>query len=173
MKKCSYCGRENQDEALACCECGNQFDDVPKTETDARLSDPALTPVVVAGFSSLQQASVLVGLLQEAGIEAWIPEEYAEQVFSGVIALERLTVRVAAKDYGAAMAVVAEGAESPPTATSSSATAARAQSASEHEPVEDKNRIDDPGSRKPCVSCRASIPRQAKVCPECGWTQPL
>lgn len=168
MKKCSYCGRENQDGALACCECGNQFDDVPKTEMDARLSDPALTPVVVARFSSLQQASVLVGRLQEAGIEAWIPEEFAEQVFSGVIALERLTVRVAAKDYGAATAVIAESAESAPTATSSSAT-----TASEHEPVEDKKRIDDPPGRKSCVSCRASIPREAKVCPECGWTQPL
>src|SRR3974390_1062214 len=127
MKKCSYCGGENQDEALACSECGNEFHVVPEAETDPRLLDPALTPVVVAKFSSLQQASVLVGRLEEAGIQAWIPEEYAEQVFSGVIGLERLTVRVAAKDYRAAMAVIGEGAEMPPTTTSSGQPPARAQ----------------------------------------------
>ena len=58
---------------------------------------------------------MLAGRLAAAGIEAYIPEEYAEQVFSGVVALERLTVRVAAKDYEAAKAIVAESGEVTPT----------------------------------------------------------
>jgi hypothetical protein len=172
MKKCSYCGRENREEALACSECGTEFDAIPESKTDPGLLDPALNPVVVARFSSLQQASVLAGRLEEAGIQAWIPEEYAEQVFSGVIALERLTVRVAAKDYNAAMAVIAEGTEAHPATTSSGDSAAKAETGSEHRAVGQPGATDDPRGRKVCVSCGKAIPHEAVLCPECGWTQP-
>ena len=167
MKKCSYCGREKRDEALACSECGTEFDAVPETAADPELSDPALAPVVVASFTTLQEASLLVGRLEAAGIQAWIPEEYSEQVFSGVIALERLTVRVAAKDYDGAMAVIHES----PT-TSANDSSAKAQTGLEHQAVGQPETTDDPRGRKLCVSCDAAIPYEATTCPKCGWTQP-
>jgi hypothetical protein len=108
MKKCPYCGRENEAAALACVECGKEFEPPPSSETDSQLLDPALSPVVVATFTSLPEASLLVDRLEAAGIEADIPEEYSPQVFSGVIALEQLTVRVAAKDYEAAKRIAAD-----------------------------------------------------------------
>ena len=172
MKKCSYCGRENRDEAPACSECGNTFDSVPESEADPSLSDPALSPVVVARFSSLQQASVLAGLLEQAGIPSWIPEEYAEQVFSGVVGLERLTVQVAAKDYDAAMAVIAESEQALPATTTPGDSAANAEAGSEPFPVSQSATINDQAGRKLCVSCQKAIPKEAERCPECGWTQP-
>src|SRR5579864_416128 len=111
MKKCNYCGRENADAAVACSGCGKPLDAARAPEPAADLRDPALAPVVVATFSSLQEASILVDRLAAAGVEATIPEEY-EQVFSGIIPLTRLTVRVAAKDYQAALEVLNEGADS-------------------------------------------------------------
>ncbi len=74
-------------------------------EPEPQLRDPAFSPVVVGTFSSLQEAKLLADRLEAAGIEAEIPEEYAPQVFSAVIPLELMTVRVAAKDYEAARAV--------------------------------------------------------------------
>jgi hypothetical protein len=108
MKNCPYCGHVNEDNATACAGCGETLPAPSKSKVDPRLVDPALDPKIVATFSNLEQASVLKARLEAAGIEAWIPEEYEPQVFSAVISLERITVRVAAKDFPAAQAVLAE-----------------------------------------------------------------
>ncbi|SRR5258708_6500929 len=108
MRKCEYCGGENDDVSVACCKCGQELEVLPAPAPLTDLLDPAFSPVIVATFSSLQEASLLADRLEAAGIEAFIPEEFATQVFSAVIPLERLTVRVAAKDHAAAMAVVSE-----------------------------------------------------------------
>jgi len=127
MKKCAYCGCPNEDTEVGCAECGEQLETSSSPDPEPQALDPALSPVIVAQFTNLQQASVLAGRLEAAGIQASIPEEYSEQIFSGVIGLERLTVRVAAKDYKAAMAVVAEGVEATSTSVppGSSGTEAR------------------------------------------------
>jgi hypothetical protein len=64
--------------------------------------------VVVGTFSSLLEAKLLADRLEAAGIEAYIPEEYAPQVWSAVIPLELMSVRVPAKDYEAAKVIAAE-----------------------------------------------------------------
>jgi len=106
MKKCSYCGRESEDAAVACRECGKEFG--AEAAPEVELTDPALSPVIVATQDSLQEAQLLVDRLAAAGIEAFIPEEYSTQVFSAVVPLEPLTVRVAARDAEAARAILAE-----------------------------------------------------------------
>lgn len=109
MKTCSYCGRENEDAVSFCSGCGQSFSAPPaplESKVDPRLVDPALAPVAVATFHSLTEAELLLSRLQAAGIEAYIPEEYTSDVFSGVIPFELVTVRVAAKDYEDAKAVV-------------------------------------------------------------------
>jgi len=173
MKKCAYCGCPNEDTAVGCAECGEQFERSSSLEPEPQSLDPALSPVIVAQFSSLQQASVLAGRLEAAGIQASIPEEYSEQIFSGVVGLERLTVRVAAKDYEAAMAVVGEGAE----ATS---TSVPPRSSGRQKDARPEKRDADTGAeetstqeaRQLCESCGAEIPETAHLCPKCGWTQP-
>lgn len=122
MKNCSYCGQPNEDAATVCSGCGEEFPIPAPSQTDPQLEDPTLSLVTLATFSSLAEASLLVGRLETAGIEACIPEEYAEGVFSGIIPLERLTVRVAARDYEAAKMVLAEWNQgSEPTAPSPTA----------------------------------------------------
>lgn len=173
MKKCAYCGRENEDGAVACAGCGEQFETSSPPDPEPRSLDPALSPVIVAQFSNLQQASLLAGRLEAAGIQACIPEEYSEQIFSGVVGLERLTVRVAAKDYEAAKAVFAEGAEA--TSTSVAPGSATTQ---EDAPPEKRaadtlaEETSNQEGRKLCESCGAEIPETAHLCPKCGWTQP-
>ncbi len=106
MKICAYCGHQNEDAAVSCVECGKQFE--TRKTPDPELLDPSLSPKVVATFNLLQEAKLLVDRLQAAGIDADIPEEYGSQVFSAVIPLEPITVRVAAKDYPAAISLLGE-----------------------------------------------------------------
>lgn len=107
MKTCPSCGHVNADSATACAGCGKSFPATSRGKVDPQLKDPTLAPKIVATFSNLEQASVLKARLEAAGIETWIPEEFEPQVFSAVISLENITVRVAAKDYEAAQAVLA------------------------------------------------------------------
>ena len=108
MKTCPACGHANEDTAKACAGCGKAFPSASRSKVDPQLVDPALAPKIVATFSNLEQASVLKARLEAAGLEAWIPEEYEPQVFSAVIPLERITVRVTTKDYEAAQAVLSQ-----------------------------------------------------------------
>lgn len=167
MKRCAYCGCPNEDSAVACCECGVEFETSSSPDPEPQSIDPTLSPVIVARFSSLPQTSLLAGRLEAAGIEALIPEEYSEQIFSGVVGLERVTVRVAAKDYEAAMAVVAEGAEA------TAADLPLGSSESQQDATEaSKEETSAQEARTLCVSCGAVIPETAHLCPKCGWTQP-
>src|SRR5207245_686653 len=111
MKTCSYCGRQNEDTAVACPECGTGIVSSPPPEVDAQLSDPANALVIVGSFDTMAQASLLATRLEVAGIEACIPEEYGPQLFSNVIPLGSVTVRVAARDFEAAEAIAAGMAE--------------------------------------------------------------
>src|SRR5207253_8958054 len=75
MKTCSYCGRQNDDTAIACSECGTGMVSLPAPEVDAQLSDPAAALVIVGNFNTMAQASLLSTCLEAAGIESCIPEE--------------------------------------------------------------------------------------------------
>jgi len=172
MKKCPYCGRENEDVALVCQECGQEFEKSAAPDPNQELQDPSLSPVIVGTFNNLQEAKLLADRLEAAGIEAEIPEEFAPQVFSAVISLERVTVRVPAKDYDAAKEIAAEAAigvaePDPDTEPEAETTASSVAGSETPEPEPD-----DPQGRKTCVSCGASIPASAHLCPKCGWTQP-
>jgi len=111
MKKCSYCGRENEDAATVCGECGTEFKAPEMSpEEEAKLKDPAEALVTVAAFDDFNQAAVLKTRLEGAGIETIIPEEFAMNIFSiNKPVEERFTVRVAAKDVAAAKEIMAEG----------------------------------------------------------------
>ena len=115
MKKCSYCGRENGDEAVDCGECGTEF---------ARASEPprpeALKPpryvfaplsaadrqkdlVTLVTCGTLLAADIVAGRLRAAGIEAFIPDEFLMQVGAfNPNTYGFVRVQVAPKEYEAA-----------------------------------------------------------------------
>src|SRR6478736_5991711 len=101
MKKCSYCGRENAEAAIACFECGTELKMPEASKIDPNLEDPTLALVVVATCRNVVDATMVKMRLEAAGIEACIPEEYSPQILWYAVAspLEQVTVRVAAKDY--------------------------------------------------------------------------
>src|SRR5215831_9980873 len=112
MKTCSYCGRENEDDADVCSACGTGMPS-PAPAVDPELNDPAKALVIVRSFGTEEQASLLAARLAAAGIEACIPEA-GTQPFSQVIPPGIVTVRVAAKDREAAKAIAAGMSETEP-----------------------------------------------------------
>jgi len=107
MKKCDFCGRENEDALLCCYECGMELQSpevpAPPTEADKPLA-------VLATFGDTVQASLLRAQLEQAGIEACIPEELDPSPFGNFLPLAHVTVRVAEKDLAAAKEVLAAAA---------------------------------------------------------------
>jgi|ERR1051326_1056901 hypothetical protein len=105
MKECSYCGHQNVDSAKVCEECGTEFP-VPEV-VDPKLTDPAESLVILKTFDDVPQATLLKDRLEEAGIEACIPEELEPSPFGNFQPLARVTVRVARKDFEAAREILA------------------------------------------------------------------
>jgi hypothetical protein len=105
MKTCSYCGRENEDAATQCQECAEEF--LPLAKVDPQLTDPTKSLVVVATFGDTVEASLLKDRLEQAGIEACIPEELDPSPFGNFAPLAHVTVRVAERDYPAAKEILA------------------------------------------------------------------
>ena len=111
MKTCSYCGHVNVDSATICAGCGEKI--VAPEQVDPELTDPNEDLVVVASFGDTVEASLAKDRLEQAGIEACIPEELDPSPFGNFPPLARVTVRVAKKDAEAARQVLAETPQNP------------------------------------------------------------
>ena len=131
MKSCGSCGRENEDAASQCCECGstdlrttNQPPPAPEASSagaelldaterrlePARVLSPAemeLDFVTLIKCGSLPEADVVVSELEGAGIEAIIPDEFAAQNFPLPVMVGFVRVQVAPQDYAAARELLA------------------------------------------------------------------
>ena len=104
MKTCSYCGHVNEDAAKVCVECKTEF---PASEQlDPRTAESL---IVLATFGELAEASLLKDRLEQAGIEACIPEELNPSPFGKFSETADVTVRVAEHDLEAAKTILAEG----------------------------------------------------------------
>jgi len=144
MKICSYCGHSNEDARENCTECGTQLQSSPPPEDNA--ADPANAPlVVVESFATHEQASILAARLEQAGIEACIPEEYTSQVFPNIFPLVRVTVRVAAVNAEAAKAIAA-GVELDPPEVIGDPPGPALNASEEHKPEAEKKQ-DEPMNR--------------------------
>src|SRR3974390_2767397 len=106
MKTCTYCGHVNEDKATICAGCGEEIA-LPE-KTDPELTDPSEDLVIVATFGDTVEAGLARDRLEQAGIEACIPEELEPSPFGNFPPLAHVTVRVAKKDVEAARQALAE-----------------------------------------------------------------
>jgi len=100
MKLCAYCGRENEDTAVACRECGtDEFRSTAPDETPTTEQSPSNSPfqlefvplapeemqndfVTLTKCRTLLEADMIVAQLDSAGISAFIPDQFLMQSIS-------------------------------------------------------------------------------------------
>ena len=124
MKKCTYCGRENDDEAVHCSECGIEFVQTSPTQATPEAEPPRpkyqicpLSPadakfdlVTIVTCQTLFDADMVVSELEAAGITAHIPDEFmAEAMAFNLAAVGYVRVQVSPQDYEAAKDVIEDG----------------------------------------------------------------
>ena len=103
MKECSYCGRDNADEALHCRECGTEFE-LPKTD-DAGLHD-AVKTVTIRLFASHEAAAIAAANLEAHGIRCWMSSDDCGGMYPKMTAATGVRLRVDAEDAPAATALL-------------------------------------------------------------------
>ena len=81
MKECAYCGRENEDAAARCRECGtDEFKTAATTEpVGAPEFDASDEMVTLVSAQKLVDADLILSRLEAAGIEGFIPDEFVMQ----------------------------------------------------------------------------------------------
>ncbi len=114
MKRCSYCGRDNNDDAAQCLECGTKFEPpsapaLPETGRPeyeiAPLAalDKQKDFVTLVTCRTLMAADIVVGRLQAAGISAFLPDENLMQTIGwNFNTFGYVRVQVSPNDYDAA-----------------------------------------------------------------------
>jgi uncharacterized membrane protein YvbJ len=107
MKKCSYCGHDNTDEALHCNECGTEFErEVMASEpTDDGFHDDVKTTTIRI-FSSHDTAELARSNLEARGIECWVNADDCGGMYPNLTAPGGVRLVVRASDAEAAMALL-------------------------------------------------------------------
>jgi Putative prokaryotic signal transducing protein/zinc-ribbon domain len=128
MKKCTYCGKENSDEALHCSECGTEFKsptsvdtpaepETPQTETASeKLQFVTPTPeemekhlVTLLRCRTLVEADLLAARLESAGIHTFLPDQFLMQsVGWNLNTFGYVRIQVSPNDYEAAKEFLSE-----------------------------------------------------------------
>ena len=84
MKTCTYCGRENGDQATKCQECGTGFVGVsPSTEQTPKESDEADRFEKIAVLDNEVQAELMDGVLSDRKVPH-IMQSYHDSAYDGL-----------------------------------------------------------------------------------------
>ena len=107
MKKCSYCGRDNADEALNCKECGTEFErEVLDSEvTSGGLYDEKKT-LTIRIFSSYEDAGQAAAKLEAYGIKCWVNADDCGGWYPNLTAAAGVRLHVLAEDAEIAVALL-------------------------------------------------------------------
>jgi hypothetical protein len=127
MKECAYCGRENDDDAVQCRECGTaefKGDITAKAHSEKaeepnrpRYQIPPLSPAnkqhtwaTLITCGTLVEADLVVCQLEAAGITTFIPDQSLIQTVPwwNMITFGYVRVQVSPKDYESARTLLTE-----------------------------------------------------------------
>jgi antitoxin component YwqK of YwqJK toxin-antitoxin module len=106
MKKCSYCGRDNTDEALHCDECGTEFAcEVVDSESDNKLHDE-VKRTTIRTFTSHDAANIARSNLEAHGIKCWVDSDDCAGWYTNLTAPGGVRLSVRASDAETAIALL-------------------------------------------------------------------
>jgi hypothetical protein len=106
MKQCSYCGRENADDAANCHECGTEF--VPEAAKPEAASEqtPERKTLVIRIFPNHEVAEMAAAKLNAHGIEAWVDCDDCAGMYPNLTVAEGARLKVWEEDELIANAVL-------------------------------------------------------------------
>jgi hypothetical protein len=114
MKKCSYCGRDNTDEALHCNECGTEFErEVMDSESDNGGLHDEVKTVTIRTFTTHDAANIARSNLEAHGIECWVNADDCGGMYPNLTAPGGVRLDIRASDAEAAIVLL--NAEASPT----------------------------------------------------------
>jgi Zn finger protein HypA/HybF involved in hydrogenase expression len=111
MKKCTYCGRENEDSAAHCSRCfqDDRFESNDPAQTEVLDAQDEL--VTVTTCARLTDADLIASQLESAGIKTFIPDEHLMQsVGLDLNAFGYVRVQVWRKDFSNAKGLLSQAA---------------------------------------------------------------
>lgn len=112
MKKCSYCGHDNTDEALHCNKCGTEFErEVMDSESDNSGLHDEVKTVTIRTFTSHDAANIARSNLEAHGIECWVNADDCGGWYTNLTAPGGVRLSVHASD--AETAIILLNAETP------------------------------------------------------------
>ena len=119
MKHCACCGRENDDAAMRCRECGTEFKVSTSTDTIAETPKPRFDfkplaaedierdLVTLVTCRRLWEADMVVSRLEAAGIISFIPDQFLMQAICwNLNTYGYVRVQVSPNDYDAAREIL-------------------------------------------------------------------
>ena len=107
MKKCSYCGRDNADEAVNCHECGTEFEREAKDSESADQKIKAEDkPVIIRIFSSHEAAEQAAAKLEAHGITCWVDADDCGGMYPNLTTAAGVRLHVRAEDAEVAVALL-------------------------------------------------------------------
>lgn len=107
VKKCSYCGRENADDAANCFECGTEFEHdsaAPRKEANDPTPDRKTLPIRI--FPNHELAELAAAKLKAHGIEAWVDCDDCAGMYPNLTVAEGARLKVWEEDEFIAAAVL-------------------------------------------------------------------
>lgn len=106
MKKCSYCGRDNADDAVNCRECGTEFENEPAKSEGDDDQTPEKKTLVLQIFPNHELAGMAVAKLKAHGVEAWTGADDCSGFYPSLTIAEGVRLKVRKEDQAIAAAVL-------------------------------------------------------------------
>lgn len=107
MKKCSYCGRDNAEEAVNCEECGTELKvEANDSETTSGKILDKEKPLIIRLFGSYEDAGQAAAKLEAHGIKCWVNADDCGGWFTNLTAAAGVRLQVRAEDAEVAVALL-------------------------------------------------------------------